>query len=60
VQATPASFLFGGFVDEELCLLDSVTKQLSAPAASPDGQQNQIELKPAIEAVVMESDRTTG
>ena len=39
--------------DEELRLLDSVTKKLSAPAsdASPDGQQNQIESKPAIEAV---------
>jgi hypothetical protein len=63
VQATPASFWFGGFVDEELCLFDSVTKNLSAPAASdasPDGPQNQIESKPAIEAVVMESDRTTG
>jgi hypothetical protein len=44
--------------DEELRLLDSVTKQLSAaPAsdASPDGQQNQIESKPAIEAVRVES-----
>jgi hypothetical protein len=36
--------------DEELRLLDSVTKKLSAP---PDGQQNQIESKPAIEAEAM-------
>jgi len=45
--------------DEELRLLDSVTKKLSAPAvsdASPDGPQNQIESKPAIEAVEMEAE----
>jgi hypothetical protein len=45
--------------NEDLRLLDSVTKKLSAPAAPdapPDGQQNQIESKPAIKAVVMESD----
>jgi hypothetical protein len=44
--------------DEELRLLDSVTKKLSAPVASdapPDSPQNQIESKPAIEAVGMES-----
>ncbi len=36
--------------DEELRLLDSVTKKLSAPAVSdalPDGPQNQIESKPS-------------
>jgi hypothetical protein len=45
--------------NEELRLLDSVTKKLSAPAASetsPDGPQNQIESKPAIEAVRMDSE----
>jgi hypothetical protein len=47
--------------DEELRLLDSVTKKLSAPAASeasPDGPYNQIESKPAIEVEAMESEAT--
>jgi hypothetical protein len=45
--------------DDEMAFLDKVTKKLSAPAASeasPDGPQNQIESKPAIEAVAMESE----
>jgi len=44
--------------DEELKLLDSVTKKLSAPAASeasPDGPHNQIESTPA-EVKAMESE----
>src|SRR5262249_46185345 len=38
--------------DEEVRLLDTITKKLTAPVsnASPDALQNQIESKPAIEA----------
>ena len=44
--------------DEELRLLDSVTKKLTAPVsdASPDTPQNQMESKPAIEAEVVDSE----
>ncbi len=44
--------------DEELRLLDSVTKKLTAPVsnAAPDAPQNQTESKPAIEAEVVTSD----
>jgi hypothetical protein len=44
--------------DEEIALLDKLTKKLSAPAsnASPDAHQNQIESKPALEAVPMASE----
>jgi hypothetical protein len=44
--------------DEEIALLDKLTKKLSAPAsdASPDAHQNQIESKPAIEAEAMASE----
>lgn len=43
--------------DEEMDLLDKLTKKLAAPVsnASPDGPQNQIESKPAIEAEIVES-----
>jgi hypothetical protein len=43
--------------DEEIALLDKLTKKLSAPAsdASPDAHQNQIESKPALEAEVVAS-----
>jgi hypothetical protein len=47
--------------DEEVQLLDGITKKLTAPAvlhASPDARQNQIESKPAIEAEVVESELT--
>ena len=42
--------------DEEVQLLDGITKKLTAPAvsnASPDAHQNQIESKPALEAEIM-------
>lgn len=44
--------------DEEIALLDKLTKKLSAPVsnASPDAPYNQIESKPAIEAEVVESE----
>jgi len=44
--------------DEEIALLDKLTKKLSAPAsdASPNAHQNQIESKPALEAEVIESE----
>ena len=44
--------------DEEVQLLDGITKKLTAPAvsdASPDAHQNQVESKPAIEAEVVAS-----
>lgn len=43
--------------DEEMDLLDKLTKKLTAPVsnASPDAPHNQIESKPAIEAEVVES-----
>jgi len=43
--------------DEEVQLLDAITKKLTAPAVSntsQDGPQNQIESKPAIEAEVVD------
>ena len=45
--------------DEEMQLLDSITKKLTAPAvsdASQNAHQNQIESKPAIEAEVVASE----
>jgi hypothetical protein len=50
--------------DEEVALLDTITKKLTAPAtqvlnASPDAHQNQTESKPAIEAEVAESEATS-
>lgn len=44
--------------DEEVALLDKLTKKLSAPVsnASPEAHQNQIESKPALEAEVMASE----
>ena len=44
--------------DQEIQLLDSITKKLNGPAsnASQDGPHNQIESKPAIEAEVVESE----
>ena len=44
--------------DEEMAMLDKLTKKLSAPFsnASPDAPQNQIESKPAIGAEVVESE----
>ena len=41
--------------DEEVKLLDAITRKLVAPAstASPDGPQNQIDSKPAINAEIM-------
>lgn len=42
--------------DEEVQALDAITKKLVAPAnASPDAQQNQIESKPCIEAMEVQS-----
>jgi hypothetical protein len=46
--------------DEEVRLLDAITKKLGTPAkpvldALPDAHQNQIESKPALEAEVMDS-----
>jgi hypothetical protein len=47
--------------DEEVQLLDTITKKLGAPStpvldASPNATQNQIESKPALEVESMESD----
>ena len=44
--------------DEEVQMLDKLTKKLSTPAsnASPDAHQNQIESKPALEAEVVASE----
>jgi hypothetical protein len=43
--------------DEEVAMLEKITRKLSAPVldASPNGQHNQIESKPAIEAETVES-----
>jgi hypothetical protein len=43
--------------DEEVQMLDKLTRKLAAPVldASPDAPQNQIKSKPAIEAEVVES-----
>jgi len=43
--------------DEEMRLLDTITKKLSGPTSNalPDAPQNQIESKPAIEAEVVDS-----
>ena len=47
--------------DEEVALLDKLTKKLSVPVlnASPNAPYNQIESKPAIEAEVVASDSLT-
>jgi hypothetical protein len=47
--------------DEEVALLDKLTKKLSVPVlnTSPNAPYNQIESKPAIEAEVMASDSLT-
>ena len=47
--------------DEEIALLDKLTKKLSAPAsdASPNAHQNQIESKPAIEAERVQSGKAS-
>jgi hypothetical protein len=44
--------------DEEIALLDKLTKKLSAPVpnTSPDACQNQIQSKPAIEAEIVDSE----
>lgn len=44
--------------DEEMRLLDTITKKLQAPVSNtlPNGPQNQIESKPAIEAEVVASE----
>jgi hypothetical protein len=44
--------------DEEVQLLDAITKKLTAPVSNtaPDAPQNQTESKPAIEAEVVESE----
>jgi len=43
--------------DEEVELLDSITKKLTTPVnAAQDGPQNQVESKTAIGAEVMESE----
>jgi hypothetical protein len=41
--------------DNEVALFDKLTRKLSQPVldASPDGPQNQIESKPAVEAEVV-------
>jgi hypothetical protein len=49
--------------DEEMQMLDAITKKLTAPAtpvsnASQDAHQNQIESKPALEAEVVDERRT--
>jgi hypothetical protein len=43
------------FSQEELQALDGITRKLALPA--PDTPQNQIESKPAIEAVEVESSK---
>jgi hypothetical protein len=47
--------------DEEIALLDKLTKKLSAPASdtSPDAPQNQIESNRAIEVEVVQSEAAT-
>ena len=44
--------------DEEVDLLDKLTKKLTTPVSNalPDAPQNQMESKPAIEAEVVESE----
>ena len=48
--------------DEEVQMLDAITRKLVAPVAdaSPDGPQNQTQSKPAIEAEVLESEASRG